>query len=312
MTKKQKILCLMGPTASGKTAAALAIAAEFPITVISVDSAMVYKGMDIGTAKPSLEEQACAPHRLIDIRDPTETYSAADFCADTEYEIADVYAQDRIPLLVGGTMLYFQALQQGLSPLPKADAELRASLLAQAEVEGWEALHQRLREIDPIAAARIHPNDPQRIQRALEVYYLTGQPLTNLQEIKPELPEYEFVNFALMPERSVLHKRIAERFDAMLQQGFIEEVAQLYARKDLHPELPSLRSVGYRQAWDYLAGKIDAAAFRELSIIATRQLAKRQSTWLRAWPAVTWLDLESSSNSNDALAPILEYMRILL
>lgn len=287
----QSIICLMGPTAAGKTAIAIELVKQFPCDIISVDSAMIYRGMDIGTAKPSVEELAIAPHRLINIRDPAESYSAADFCHDATREIEKIIAQDRIPLLVGGTMMYFNALQHGLSVLPEADDDVRLMLEQQAEEIGWLAMHEKLQQIDPQAAARIHPNDPQRIQRALEVYTLMGQTLTELQACKPLPSPYRFINFAITPDdRAVLHQRIAQRFDQMLAQGFIEEVEKLYVRGDLQVNMPAIRAVGYRQAWEYLQGTINKEQLREQGIAATRQLAKRQLTWLRSWNKLTWLD----------------------
>jgi tRNA dimethylallyltransferase len=283
-------LAIMGPTASGKTAAALAIAREIPSEIISVDSALVYRGMDIGTAKPSREERAAAPHHLIDIIDPLDAYSVAQFCADAQRLVAEISARGKLPLLVGGTMLYFKGLNDGLDELPGADAALRAELEADAAKIGWPAMHERLRGLDPATAARLAPNDAQRIQRALEIIALSGQPMSALlaRRAKTALP-FELLPFALEPsERAVLHARIAARFDAMLQGGpdgnLLDEVEMLRRRGDLHPGLPSMRCVGYRQAWDYLDGRIDRAALRETGIIATRQLAKRQLTWLRSMP----------------------------
>jgi len=283
-------LAIMGPTASGKTAAALAIARAIPSEIISVDSALVYRGMDIGTAKPSRAERAAAPHHLIDIIDPLDAYSVAQFCADAQRLVAEISARGRLPLLVGGTMLYFKGLNDGLDELPGADSALRAELEADAARIGWPAMHERLRGLDPATAARLAPNDAQRIQRALEIIALSGQPMSALlaRRAKTVLP-FELLPFALEPsERAVLHARIAARFDAMLQGGpdgdLLDEVEALRRRGDLHPGLPSMRCVGYRQAWDYLDGRIDRAALRETGIIATRQLAKRQLTWLRSMP----------------------------
>jgi tRNA dimethylallyltransferase len=283
---------LMGPTASGKTDLAVNLVERFNCEIISVDSALVYRGMDIGTAKPDAETLARAPHRLIDIIDPAESYSAARFRDDALREMADIREAGRIPLLVGGTMLYYRALQQGLSQLPEADAELRARIEAEAAEKGWQVLHDRLANVDPESAARIHPNDPQRLSRALEVYELSGQPLSLLwrEQQKSALP-YRAVKLAVAPtDRPLLHERIALRFDMMLQQGFIEEVEGLYRRGDLHPDLPSIRCVGYRQVWNYLAGEWDKETMRERGIIATRQLAKRQFTWLRSESELTWFD----------------------
>lgn len=275
---------LMGPTASGKTDVAIRLAQEYPIDIISVDSSMVYRGLDIGTAKPSAAELALAPHRLIDIRDPAQPYSAADFRVDALKEMAEITSRGRIPLLVGGTMLYFKVLKEGLANLPEANDVVRAEILLEAQTHGWPYIHQKLATIDPVTAARLTPNDSQRLQRALEVYYLTGTPLSVLhqaQEIQT-LP-YRLLEIALLPkERSVLHERIEKRFDLMLANGFVDEVRALKARGDLHLELPAIRSVGYRQVWEYLDGVYDADEMRYRGIVATRQLAKRQHTWLRS------------------------------
>ncbi len=286
MNQKKRIICLMGPTASGKSDLAFRLINELPCEIISVDSAMIYRGMDIGTAKPTTEELKQAPHRLIDIRDPSEAYSAADFCSDAKHEIEAIFALGKIPLLVGGTMLYFRALQQGLSSLPAADETTRQLILDKANHLGWQALHDELAKIDPATAKRIHPNDPQRLSRALEIYYLTGQSLsTHFEMSKPSDQAYEFINIGLLPEdRAWLHERIAKRFHLMLDHGFLEEVKQLHDRGDLSADLPSMRAVGYRQAWAYLENEISYEQFVEQGIAATRQLAKRQITWLRSWP----------------------------
>jgi tRNA dimethylallyltransferase len=281
---------LMGPTASGKTDLAVELVRRLPVEIISVDSAMVYRGMDIGTAKPEADVLAEAPHRLIDILDPVEAYSAARFREDALQQMAEITTAGRIPLLVGGTMLYYRALQQGLAILPEADEEVRARLEAAAREVGWQALHERLAEVDPVSAMRIHPNDPQRLQRALEVYELTGRPLSELWQEQQEtgLP-YRVVKLVVAPEdRADLHKRIALRFELMLKQGLIEEVEALYRRGDLNPELPSIRCVGYRQVWQYLAGELSREAMSEKGIVATRQLAKRQFTWLRSEQDLQW------------------------
>ncbi len=287
---KPLAVAIMGPTASGKTAAALAIARERPVEIISVDSALVYRGMDIGTAKPNAEELASAPHHLIDIIDPTEAYSVMQFREDAIRLVGEIGARGNLPLLVGGTMMYFKGLTDGLDDLPTADAAVRAELDAEAARIGWPGMHAKLAALDPVTAARLAPNDAQRINRALEIIELSGQPMSALlaRRAKPELP-FELLSFALEPlDRSVLHRRIALRFDQMLgerdDEGLVAEVARLRARGDLSPTLPSMRCVGYRQAWDYLDGKIDRAGLRETGIIATRQLAKRQITWLRAMP----------------------------
>ena len=283
-------VAIMGPTASGKTAAALAIARTRPVEIISVDSALVYRGMDIGTAKPSPEELAEVPHHLIDIIDPLEAYSVMQFREDAMRLVGEISARGALPLLVGGTMMYFKGLTDSLDELPTADPALRARLDAEAAQIGWPGMHAKLRTLDPVTAERLKPNDAQRINRALEIIALTGKPMSELlgKREKPELP-FELISFALEPsDRAVLHGRIAQRFDAMLgerdDEGLVAEVARLRARGDLTPALPSIRCVGYRQTWDYLEGKIDRAELRELGIIATRQLAKRQITWLRAMP----------------------------
>ncbi|MCC8365208.1 tRNA (adenosine(37)-N6)-dimethylallyltransferase MiaA [Xenorhabdus sp. PB61.4] len=295
---------IMGPTASGKTALSIALRQHLPVELISVDSALVYRGMDIGTAKPSAEEQAQAPHRLIDILDPADVYSAADFRRDALEQMAEITAAGRIPLLVGGTMLYFKALLEGLSPLPSADPEVRAVIEQEAEEHGWEALHQQLQEIDPVAAARIHPNDPQRLTRALEVFRISGNTLTTLTETSGEVLPYRVHQFAIAPaSREILHQRIAARFEQMIKSGFEDEVKALYARSDLHTDLPSIRCVGYRQMWSYLAGEISHDEMVYRGICATRQLAKRQITWLRGWDDVAWLD---SDQPEQALKTVMQ------
>ncbi|MGF6409743.1 tRNA (adenosine(37)-N6)-dimethylallyltransferase MiaA [Paraburkholderia sp. MM5482-R1] len=282
------IPCLLGPTASGKTAAALALAARRPVEIISVDSALVYREMDIGTAKPTAEERAVAPHHLIDIVDPADSYSAAQFRADTLRLVGEIHARGRLPLLVGGTMLYYKALTQGLNDLPAADAEVRARLDADAARDGWPALHARLAALDPVTAARLAPNDSQRIQRALEVFMLTGQPMSTLLAAPARIDDAasaSFVPVALEPsERGELHARIEQRFDSMLAHGFVDEVVKLRARGDLLPEMPSMRCVGYRQVWEYLDGAVDYRTMRDKGVFATRQLCKRQLTWLRSMP----------------------------
>lgn len=295
LIQQPTIICLMGPTASGKTALAVELVKQLPLEIISVDSAMIYRGMDIGTAKPNAEILSVAPHRLLDIRDPAESYSAGQFRADALREIADIIAHNKIPLLVGGTMLYFHTLQHGIAQLPQADQKIRQQLSADAKQFGWQALHERLQKLDPVAAQRIHPNDPQRLQRALEIIELSGKTLTTLQNETTEnnLP-YNVINLIVAPsDRSLLHQKIARRFDEMLQQGFIDEVEKLFQRADLHPNLPSMRAVGYRQAWQYLSDEIDHDTMREHAIIATRQLAKRQLTWLRSWKTAQWLASEN-------------------
>ncbi|VAX09354.1 tRNA dimethylallyltransferase [hydrothermal vent metagenome] len=302
---------LMGPTASGKTELAVELMQELPCAIISVDSALVYRDMDIGTAKPSQGLLAKAPHRLIDICDPTETYSAARFREDALTAMADISANRRIPLLVGGTMLYFRALQYGLSDLPEADPAVRARLAAEAASEGWEQMHRRLAEIDQDAADRIHPNDPQRIQRALEVFELTGQTMSELQNRDgiQKLP-YRLVKLVRAPaERAVLHRRIAKRFRHMLELGFETEVRGLLARGDLSPDLPAMRSVGYRQMLEYLAGTNSYEQMSEKAIIATRQLAKRQLTWLRADQEIHWLNDEAGNVVAQALKVITDALK---
>lgn len=291
---RPNIVCLMGPTASGKTQLAVELTKRFPFEIISVDSAMVYRDMDIGTAKPDAETLKIAPHRLINFRDPAEAYSAAKFKEDAQREIEEILSQNKIPLLVGGTMLYFRALQQGLSDMPSASSALRETLTSEGLSHGWPELHARLAGIDPVAAARIHPHDAQRIQRALEVFLLTGKNLTAWQENSDTLlNNYHFTNIAIAPlDRAILHKRIAERFSVMLESGLIEEVQKLFSRGDLTLDTPAIRSVGYRQVWEYLEGNYTFDEMKEKGIIATRQLAKRQLTWLRSWPDLTWFDSE--------------------
>ncbi len=283
----------MGPTASGKTALAIALRQHLPVELISVDSALIYRGMDIGTAKPSAEEQRLAPHRLLDIRDPAEAYSAAEFRRDALAEMAEITRSGRIPLLVGGTMLYYKALLEGLSPLPPADPEVRQRIEQKASECGWDALHRQLCEIDPIAANRIHPNDPQRLSRALEVFFISGKTLTELTKISGDALPYDVVQFAIAPQaRELIHQRIELRFRQMLASGFEAEARALFARGDLHTDMPSIRCVGYRQMWSFLTGEIDYDDMVYRGICATRQLAKRQMTWLRGWKDVHWLDSE--------------------
>lgn len=308
---------LMGPTAAGKTDLALALADALPCELISVDSALIYRGMDIGTAKPDRATLARYPHRLIDIRDPAESYSAAEFRADALAAMAEITARGRIPLLVGGTMLYFKALLEGLADMPGADPAVRAELEARAALLGWSALHRELAEVDPESAARIHPNDPQRLIRALEVHRISGLSMTAHRQRQAaenrglgapgmaHLP-YTVAQLAIAPvQRRVLHERIALRFRQMLEHGFIEEVEALRLRGDLHAGLPSIRAVGYRQVWDYLDGKLNREEMTERGIIATRQLAKRQFTWLRSWADLHWLD----SLADDNLFCALKYLK---
>ena len=289
---KPLAIFLMGPTASGKTDLAIQLRQQLPVEVISVDSALIYRGMDIGTAKPSKAELALAPHRLINICDPAESYSAANFRTDALREMQEISAQGKIPLLVGGTMLYYKALLEGLSPLPSADEKVRSEIEAKAALVGWGGLHQELSKIDPISAQRINPNDSQRINRALEVFYLTGKTLTELTAQKGEALPYDILQFAIAPEqREVLHLRIEQRFHKMIELGFQQEVEKLYRRPDLNENLPSIRCVGYRQMWEYLRGDYDHDEMVFRGICATRQLAKRQITWLRGWTSpIQWLD----------------------
>ncbi|XQA66794.1 tRNA (adenosine(37)-N6)-dimethylallyltransferase MiaA [Xanthomonas sacchari] len=295
--RRPRAIALMGPTASGKTAAAIALAERCGGEIVSVDSALVYRGLDIGAAKPDAAERARVPHHLLDLRDPWQTYSAAEFAADARAALEAIVARGRLPILAGGTGLYFQALLEGLAPMPAADPQLRAALTEQAQAEGWAALHAELQRIDPLAAQRIRPGDAQRIQRALEVYRLSGRPISTWQADPgpPRLP-LRVLKLVLAPaERSVLHGRIEARFDAMLGQGFLDEVRALRALPGMQAvaqplALPAVRAVGYRQAWEYLDGVGDAADFRVRAIAATRQLAKRQLTWLRGEQDARWFD----------------------
>ncbi|MCF7355673.1 tRNA (adenosine(37)-N6)-dimethylallyltransferase MiaA [Vibrio sp. CK2-1] len=301
-------LFLMGPTASGKTELAIRLRQKYPVEIISVDSALIYKGMDIGTAKPDAQELALAPHRLIDILDPSEAYSAADFRRDALQQMDEIVSQGKIPLLVGGTMLYYKALLEGLSPLPAADPDIRQQIEQEANEKGWDAMHQQLSEIDPVSAKRIHPNDPQRLSRALEVFRISGKSLTELTEQKGEALPYQVKQFAIMPkERAELHRRIELRFEKMMAAGFEDEVKALRARGDLHLDLPSIRCVGYRQVWEYLDGNgtLDEAIFR--GVCATRQLAKRQITWLRSWNDLIWLDSEDIDAGVKAISAEIDH-----
>ena len=302
----------MGPTASGKTALALELGEDFPMTLISVDSAMVYRGLDIGAAKPSAAEQARAPHRLIDIAEPAETYSAARFRADALREMRASTAQGRIPFLVGGTLLYFRALLQGLAQLPDADPDIRARLAREAAASGLDALHDRLRRVDPASAARIHPHDAQRIQRALEVYERTGRPLTVWhREAAQGAAPYRVLKLALAtPDRGDLHARIAARFRRMLQEGLIEEVQALRRRGDVTPACPALRAVGYRQVHAYLEGRYEYEEMVTRAIAATRQLAKRQLTWLRSEPDVVWISADAEGLAT-ARARIAQHVPVM-
>jgi len=300
----------MGPTASGKTDVAINLCKRFPLDIISVDSALVYRGMNIGTAKPDAATLRRTPHRLIDIRDPEETYSAGDFVRDARAEMEAIFALQRVPLLVGGTMMYFRALTQGIAELPPADADIRAALDADALKMGWPALHQRLQDVDPDAAKRIEPQDRQRIQRALEVYLASGKPLSQwqLDDAGSTAEDVKFVKTALWPAtRKLLHERIEKRLNSMINNGFIDEVKNLHERKELTPEHPSMRSVGYRQFWRFLDGEctLEEAAARALA--ATRQLAKRQLTWLRSEKGLQSFD-PLEANSIDAIsASLIEF-----
>lgn len=301
--KQAPVICLMGPTASGKTALAMALHDALPCDIVSVDSALIYRDMDIGTAKPSAAELAKYPHRLINLRDATQSYSAADFCREALAEIAEIRANNRIPLLVGGTMMYFKSLIEGISPLPAANAEIRAKIEAEAKDRGWQALHEQLAQVDEEAAQRIHPNDPQRITRALEVFRLTGNTLSQLTQIKGDKLEGDVLQFAITPhERSTLHNRIERRYQQMMSQGFEQEVVQLKERGDLHENLPAIRCVGYRQMWQYLHGEFDHDEMIFRGVCATRQLAKRQLTWLRNWNNLHWLTTEDETNLAQVLA----------
>lgn len=291
------VIFIMGPTASGKTALALELAQHIPCEIISVDSALIYKQMDIGTAKPTPEELAQVPHHLIDILDPSMAYSVSEFRKTAEQLIADIIARGKMPVLVGGTMMYYNALVKGLSVLPASSPCVRADIEERAQDIGWDGLHAQLQQIDPVCAERIHPNDPQRITRALEVFALSGRPLSELQKQSSGPIPYTVAQFAIAPEdRSVLHDRIALRFKQMLKQGFQAEVEQLISRGDLVEELPAIRCVGYRQMWQHLNGQLTHTEMVERGIIATRQLAKRQITWLRGWDDVVWLDTFAGDN----------------
>lgn len=297
------VICLMGPTASGKTALAMALQEALPCDIVSVDSALIYRGMDIGTAKPTKSELAQYPHKLIDLRDASESYSAADFCRDALAEIAEIRGNNRIPLLVGGTMMYFKSLIEGISPLPTANAEIRQEIETEALAKGWQAMHDQLAEIDPVSAERIHPNDPQRLTRALEVYRLTSNTLTQLTQIKGAKLDGDVLQLAITPkERSTLHERIALRYQQMIDMGFEQEVIKLKSRDDLHQDLPSIRCVGYRQMWQYLEGEFDHDEMIFRGVCATRQLAKRQLTWLRNWPDLHWLTTDDKTNLAQVLS----------
>lgn len=302
----------MGPTASGKTDLAIEISKQLPCDLISVDSAMVYKNLDIGSAKPSRAILEKFPHRLINLCEPQEVYSAAQFREDVIGEIEVILKNNRLPLLVGGTMLYFKVLQQGISDLPSADPKIREKLVKLAQQYGWEYLHDYLKKIDPLSAQRIHPNDPQRMQRAIEIYELTGKPMSTHwaeDQSGDNKIKFSFINLALDLDRKILHQRIEQRFSQMLNQGFISEVEMLYARREkdnIHQELPAIKSAGYQQAWKYLMGEYDEQTMREKAIVATRQLAKRQITWLRSWPDIKFFDALDINLTNNAVSYIQE------
>ena len=299
------VVAIMGPTASGKTGLALELAKHIPAEIISVDSALVYRHMDIGTAKPTPEEMAIAPHWLVDIIEPNAAYSVAEFVKDATRLIGEIHSRGKLPILAGGTIMYFNALINGISPLPKSDTKVRDDIAREAEEKGWQLLHDELAVIDPVAAARIHPNDPQRLTRALEVYRSSGQTLTHWQQQATTRCPYNIEQFAIAPQdRAVLHDRIAQRFDLMLEQGLVAEVEKIYQRGDLNEDMPSIRSVGYRQVWQYLNGELSYADMRDRGIIATRQLAKRQLTWLRGWSELTWLDTFAKDNLTKITAKV--------
>lgn len=303
MTSATAIL-LMGPTAAGKTDLAVAVAARYPVELISVDSALIYRGMDAGTGKPDADVLARCPHHLVDILDPTESYSAGQFVRDASALVADIQARGRVPLFVGGTMLYFRALLRGIAEMPAADTKFRAELDRRAAQIGWPALHAELAQRDPVVAARIGVNDAQRIQRALEVMQLTGRSMSAVQaEARPPLPNVRFICVGLSPvEREVLYARIETRFHNMMAAGFLEEVRRLYTRGDLHAELPAIRAVGYRQLWRHLAGECSLEEAVRDGILATRHLARRQLIWMRADSALQWID----SSAEDALSQFVQ------
>ncbi len=303
-----RVVVLMGPTACGTSALAIEIARECEMEIVSADSVQVYRDMDIGSAKPCAGILAEIPHHLIDILDPRIPYSAAEFRLDAIKVITDIQSRGKIPLLTGGTMLYLKALKEGIAELPAADEEIRERITSLARANGWAAVHKRLGEVDPEAARRIDPNDPQRLQRALEVYEITGKTITSMHQIGKTASGFDLLEIAIVPsDRALLHQRIAERFDKMLDLGFMEEVEQLRERGDLHAELPSIKAVGYRQAWAHLQGEMDYATMREKAIAATRQLAKRQYTWLRSWKDLSLIDAPDRSR----VLKILESASIL-
>jgi len=308
--KRPPLICLMGPTASGKTGLAIALREAFPLDIISVDSALVYRGLDIGTAKPDSETLRLAPHELIDIREPFESYSAADFRQDALVKISAISTSGRVPLLAGGTMLYFKALLDGLADLPSADPEVRARIEQEAAEAGWRVMHARLAVLDPEAAERIHYNDPQRIQRALEVIAISGRKLSDLYREQEEARlGYRTLKIVVCPgERAELHRRIEMRFNQMMQAGFLEEVKSLRARGDLDPVMPSMRCVGYRQAWSYLEGEITLDEMVQKALAATRQLAKRQLTWLRQERDALWYDLDRNSARDSVFREVRTFL----
>jgi tRNA dimethylallyltransferase len=302
---------LLGPTASGKSALAVKMAEKLPVEIVSLDSALVYRGMDIGTAKPGRELRAQVPHHLIDIIDPDQSYSAGKWREAAVSVIQDILSRDRIPLIAGGTMLYYRALTAGLDALPQADARVRAEIDTMAAELGWPAVHAELAKVDPASAQRIKPNDPQRIQRALEVWKLTGKPLSSLQGVaRPAMP-FDVKGIALLPDRALLHQRIAARFDAMLKLGLVDEVKRLRKDYRLDAAMPSMRAVGYRQVWEFLEGEIDEAQMRASAVAATRQLAKRQFTWLRSFPDLLRLDAGGAQDPAVALHLLLDEGRQL-
>jgi tRNA dimethylallyltransferase len=304
-SKSLPVVFIMGPTASGKTDLAIELVKSIPSEIISVDSALVYRDMDIGTAKPNAQELLIAPHRLISFLDPAQSYSAADFRQDALEAIGQIHAQGQIPLLVGGTMLYFKALLEGISPLPEADPKVRAELEQEAAQKGWAQMHQQLAQVDPVSAKRIHPNDPQRINRALEVYRLSGKSMTELSQIKGDPLPFDVRQFAIAPaDKKDLHQRIEQRFHQMIDDGFEQEVKLLYQREDLHLNLPSVRCVGYRQLWEYFDGKHDFDEMIYRGVVATRQLAKRQMTWLKSWQNMTWLHTGDKKNLQHILSSL--------
>jgi len=312
---KQQVVSIMGPTASGKTGLALALAEKLPAEIINVDSALVYRGLNIGAAKPSTTELAKVSHHLIDIRDPSEPYSAADFCRDARVAIEDILARKKTPILVGGTMLYFKALLEGLSDMPVSSPEIREAIGQEAAEKGWQHLHNELAKVDPELAANLHPNHSQRISRALEVYRISGRPMSEFRDSSKDglLNQYDWRQIAIAPrDRSILHARIAERFDLMMRAGLLEEVRGLYKRGDLSIDLPAIRAVGYRQLWLYLAGEYAEDEMLEKALAATRQLAKRQFTWLRSWPSLKWIYTQDEEgkilNVNEILQQALNFL----